>query len=350
MAGNTFGSIFKLTTFGESHGAGIGGVIDGCPAGLKIDLAHIQIELDRRKPGQSDLTTSRTESDTIEFLSGIFEGVTLGTPIAFVVRNEDQRSQDYSDLKDVFRPGHADFTTQNKFGIRDYRGGGRSSARETLARVAGGAIAKQLLNQMGVSIHAFVSSVHQVVVPLPYTQLDLVTTYESLVRCPHAETEVKMIQRIQEAKEDKDSVGGIITCVIQGAAVGWGEPVFDKLHALLGHAMLSINAVKGFEIGDGFSSTLRKGSENNDTINSNHDGGIQGGISNGKDIVLRIAFKPTSTIGKRQEALNSNGETVQLEASGRHDPCVLPRAVAIVEAMAALVIADAALLARTNKI
>lgn len=350
MAGNTFGNVFKLTTFGESHGVGVGGVLDGCPAGLKIDIAQIQIELDRRRPGQSDLTTSRSETDRIEFLSGIFEGVTLGTPIAFVVRNEDQRSEDYTDLKDVFRPGHADFTTQNKFGIRDYRGGGRSSARETLARVAGGAIAKQLLSQWGVSVHAFVSSVHQVVVPLPYTQLDLVTAYESLVRCPHAETEAKMIQRIQEAKEEKDSVGGIITCVIQGAAVGWGEPVFDKLNASLGHAMLSINAVKGFEVGDGFSSTLRKGSENNDTMNTNHDGGIQGGISSGKDIVLRIAFKPTSTIGKQQEALNSKGEMVQLEASGRHDPCVLPRAVAIVEAMAALVLADAALLARTNKI
>ncbi|MFM7770270.1 MAG: chorismate synthase, partial [Bacteroidota bacterium] len=264
--------------------------------------------------------------------------------------NQDQKPEDYENVRNVFRPGHADYTTQIKFGHRDYRGGGRASARETLARVAGGAIAKQYLAGLNIRINAFVSSVQHIVVPKEYGELDLNSTYDSIVRCPHEETANRMIAHIEKIKAEKDSVGGIITCVVQGVPAGWGEPVFDKLNALLAHAMLSINAVKGFEIGDGFSSTLRKGSENNDTEETNHDGGVQGGISNGKDITFRIAFKPTSTIGKPQPTTNTNNEQVVLEAAGRHDPCVLPRAVSIVECMAALVLADVALLAKGNKI
>ena len=350
MAGNTFGTLFRLTTFGESHGAAIGGVVDGCPSGVIIDEEFIQLELDRRKPGQSDLTSSRKESDRIQILSGVLNGVSTGAPIGFIIQNEDQQSADYENLKDIFRPGHADFTWHSKFGVRDYRGGGRSSARETACRVVAGAIAKSLLNRMNIQVHAFVSSIHKIVVPESYEKLNLQETYNSLVRCPHSETSSRMEEAVRNAKEEKDSLGGIITCIAFGVPAGIGEPVFDKLHAQMAHAMLSINAVKGFEIGDGFSSTLRKGSENNDSDITNHDGGIQGGISNGKDIVCKVAFKPTSTIGKKQIATNIHHEKVELEPAGRHDPCVLPRAVAIVEAMAALVLADAALMARTNKI
>ena len=350
MAGNTFGTLFRLTTFGESHGPAIGGVIDGCPSGVIIDDVFIQMELDRRKPGQSDLTTSRKESDRVQLLSGVLNGVSTGAPIGFIIQNEDQNSTHYDSLKEVFRPGHADYTWQSKFGIRDHRGGGRSSARETACRVVAGAIAKSVLNRMNIRVSAYVSSVHKIMVPVTYDKLNLEGTYNSAIRCPHEETAARMEAAIRQAKEEKDSLGGIITCVTTGVPAGWGEPVFDKLHAQLGHAMLSINAVKAFEIGDGFSSTLRKGSENNDSVQTNHDGGIQGGISNGKDIVCKIAFKPTSTIGKKQIALNTNNEEVELEAAGRHDPCVLPRAVAVVEAMAAITLLDAALLSRNNKV
>lgn len=350
MAGNTFGTLFRLTTFGESHGTAIGGVVDGCPAGVVIDEVFIQTELDKRKPGQSDLTTSRKESDKVQILSGVMNGISTGAPIGFFIQNEDQQSSDYDNLKNVFRPGHADFTWQSKFGIRDHRGGGRSSARETACRVVAGAIAKAVLNRMNIRVDAFVSSVHKIILPVSYDKLNLENTYRSDVRCPHEETAMRMQAAIIQAKEEKDSLGGIVTCVIAGVPAGWGEPVFDKLHAQLGHGMLSINAVKAFEIGDGFSSTLRKGSENNDTAQTNHDGGIQGGISNGKDIVCKIAFKPTSTIGKKQMAFNTNQEEVELEAAGRHDPCVLPRAVAVVEAMAAITLLDAALLSRSNQI
>ncbi len=350
MAGNTFGTLFRLTTFGESHGPAIGGVIDGCPAGVIIDEVFIQMELDRRKPGQSELTTSRKESDCVQLLSGVLNGVSTGAPIGFVIQNDDQNSADYDNLKNVFRPGHADYTWQEKFGIRDHRGGGRSSARETACRVVAGAIAKSVLNRMNIRVNAYVSSVHKIMMPVTYDKLNLEVTYSSAIRCPHVETASRMEAAIRQAKEEKDSLGGIITCVIAGVPAGWGEPVFDKLHAQLGHAMLSINAVKAFEIGDGFSSTLRKGSENNDSLQTNHDGGIQGGISNGKDIVCKVAFKPTSTIGKKQTALNTNNEEVTLEAAGRHDPCVLPRAVAVVEAMAAITLLDAALLSRSNKV
>jgi len=350
MAGNTFGTLFRLTTFGESHGTAIGGVVDGCPAGVIIDEVFIQMELDRRKPGQSDLTTSRKESDRVQILSGVMNGISTGAPIGFLIQNEDQHSADYDNLKDVFRPGHADYTWQEKFGIRDHRGGGRSSARETACRVVAGAIAKSVLNRMNIRVCAYVSSVHKIMVPVSYEKLNLDNVYASLIRCPHEETAQRMEAAIRQAKEEKDSLGGIITCVVTGVPAGWGEPVFDKLHAQLGHAMLSINAVKAFEIGDGFSSTLRKGSENNDSLQTNHDGGVQGGISNGKDIVCKVAFKPTSTIGKKQTALNANKEEVELEAAGRHDPCVLPRAVAVVEAMAAITLLDASMLSRANKI
>ncbi len=343
MAGNTFGTLFRLTTFGESHGSGIGGVIDGCPAGLEISLSDIQTELDRRKPGQSSITTQRKESDTIEILSGVFEGKTLGTPIAFLLRNEDHRSEDYDALKEVYRPGHADEVWENKFGIRDHRGGGRSSARETAARVAGGAIAKKLLALSGIKISAYVSSVKDIEVTLPYSQLDLSQTEQSIVRCPDEETAQNMIALIEKTKEQGDSVGGIITCVCTGVPIGLGEPVFDKMHAVLAHAMLSINATKGFELADGFESTKRYGSENN-LITA----GMAGGITNGHDIAFRVAFKPVSTIAKAQNAHNKQGEEIILEAKGRHDPCVVPRAVPIVEAMAALVMADFQLIKKVN--
>ncbi|MFM7235090.1 MAG: chorismate synthase [Flavobacteriales bacterium] len=339
MPGNTFGTLFRLTTFGESHGPAIGGVLDGMPAGMKVEIDFVQYELDRRKPGQSALTSPRKESDRVEILSGVFNQNTLGTPIGFVLYNEDQQSEDYDVLAEVYRPGHADEVWDKKFGIRDYRGGGRSSARETAARVVGGAFAKMLLAKEGVSVQAYVSSVKDIEVSESYDRLDLVRTEDSLVRCPHEETSQRMIQCIEQARDGGDSVGGVITCVCKGMLAGWGEPVFDKLHAVMAHAMLSINATQGFEILGGFDSTRLHGSENN--LRST---GVSGGISTGHDFVFRVAFKPVSTIRKKQEARNAAGDVVSLEAAGRHDPCVLPRAVPIVEAMAALTLADMHLL------
>jgi chorismate synthase len=339
MAGNTFGTLFRITTFGESHGPAIGGVIDGMPAGIKVELDYVQFELDRRKPGQSSITTPRKESDRIEVLSGVWNQTALGTPIGFVLYNEDQQSADYDELVEVYRPGHADEVWDKKFGIRDYRGGGRSSARETAARVAGGAFAKILLAKAGISVQAYVHSVKHIEVPLRYDELDLNGVDNNLVRCPHEESAARMQTCIEEARDSGDSVGGTIVCVCKGLPVGLGEPVFDKLHAVLAHAMLSINAAQGFELIDGFACTQLNGSENN--LRSS---GVSGGISNGNDLVFRVAFKPVSTIRKQQQAKNTSGEIVTLEAAGRHDPCVLPRAVPIVEAMAALVLADMHLL------
>lgn len=344
MADNTFGTIFRLTTFGESHGTAIGGIIDGCPAGLVIDFDAVQHELDRRRPGQSAIVTQRKESDTVQFLSGIFEGKTTGTPIGFIIPNEDQKSADYSHIKDVYRPSHADYTYDKKYGIRDYRGGGRSSARETACRVVGGAVAKQLLPD--VTINAFVSSVGDIFIDKPYQALDFTKTDTNDVKCPDAATAKRMDEYIKEVRKAGDTVGGTITCVIKGVPAGWGEPVFDKLHAELGKAMLSINAVKGFEYGSGFCGAKMKGSEHNDSFNedgstkSNLSGGIQGGISNGMDIYFRVAFKPVATIMQDQETINSENKAVVISGRGRHDPCVVPRAVPIVEAMAALVLVD----------
>lgn len=344
MAGNTFGRNFTLTTFGESHGDAIGGVIDGCPAGIELDINEIQKELDRRRPGQSAIVTQRKESDTVQFLSGIFEGKTTGTPIGFIVPNTNQKSDDYSHIKDVYRPSHADYTYDKKYGIRDYRGGGRSSARETISRVVGGAIAKQAMPE--IKINAFVSSVGEIFIDKPYQALDFNLTETNNVRCPDVETAKKMEEYIKQIRKEGDTVGGTVTCVIQNVPVGLGEPVFDKLHAELGKAMLSINAVKGFEYGSGFCGAKMKGSEHNDLFNSdgstksNLSGGIQGGISNGMDIYFRVAFKPVATIMQKQETINNKGEVVEMFGKGRHDPCVVPRAVPIVEAMAALVLAD----------
>jgi len=348
MAGNSLGTLFRLTTFGESHGKAIGGIVDGCPAGIRINLEHIQQELDRRRPGQSDLTTQRKESDTVEILSGIFEGLTTGTPIAFVIPNADQRSKDYSNLKDVYRPSHADYVYEAKYGIRDHRGGGRSSARETACRVAAGAIAKQMLQQDGIEIRSFVSSIGQVDVQKSHRDLEL-SVPENEVRCPDPDAAAKMRSAIEEARDDGETLGGIITGIALNVPAGLGEPVFDKLHAELGKAMLGINAVKGFEIGSGFAAAKMKGSEHNDTFEfvdgkpsttSNFSGGIQGGISNGMDIVFRVAFKPVASISKKQQTITKRGEETELEIKGRHDPCVVPRAVPIVEAMTALVLAD----------
>ncbi|MDX9881950.1 MAG: chorismate synthase [Prolixibacteraceae bacterium] len=356
---NTFGQLFKLTSFGESHGKAIGGIIDGCPAGLEIDMEFIQSELDRRKPGQSKITTQRSESDQVEFLSGIFEGKTQGTPIGFIVRNKDQHSTDYHDLKDVFRPSHADYTYLQKYGSRDHRGGGRSSARETIARVVGGAVAKLLLKQAGVQIHAFVSRVGEIELGTNYQELDLSKTESNIVRCPDAGTAEKMIARIEEAGRNHDTVGGLITGVATGVPAGWGEPVFNKLHADLGFAMLGINAVKGFEYGSGFEGAKLSGSLHNDIFiktdsgirtKTNHSGGIQGGISNGEDIYFRVAFKPIATLLKEQQTVDKSSNEVTINPKGRHDPCVLPRAVPIVEAMAALVLADHFLLNKINRI
>lgn len=344
MSGNSFGTLFRLTTFGESHGSAIGGVIDGCPAGMALDISAIQTELDRRRPGQSSITTSRNESDTVEILSGVLDGKTLGTPIGFIIRNKDHQSSDYDLLKDVYRPGHADQFWQEKFGIRDHRGGGRSSARETASRVVGGAIARQMLIGQGIQIQAYVSSIKDIEVAKKYTELDLGLIESTVVRCPDTAIADKMIALIEKVKAEGDSVGGTITCVTTGVPSGWGAPVFDKLQAVMAHALLSINATKGFEMEDGFASTKRLGSENNPIVS-----GITGGLSTGKDIVFRVAFKPVSTIAKKQKATNAAGQEVELEATGRHDPCVLPRAVPIVEAMAALVLADAMLLARSDK-
>jgi chorismate synthase len=345
---NTFGNIFRLTSFGESHGIGVGGVIDGCPSGIEIDMDFIQNELNRRRPGQSKITTPRKEDDKVEFLSGIYEGKTTGTPIGFVIWNNNQHSSDYDNLKDIYRPSHADYTYQQKYGIRDHRGGGRSSARETIARCVAGAIAKLALQQFGIEITAYTSQVGAIKLDKAYTEYDLSLIESTPVRCPDPVKADEMIELISEVKSKGDTIGGVITCVIKGTPVGLGEPVFGKLHAALGNAMLSINAVKGFEYGDGFD-VNRRGSEVNDVFynedgkirtHSNHSGGIQGGISNGQDIYFRVAFKPVATILMEQDTVDKTGHETSLKARGRHDACVLPRAVPIVEAMAAMTLLD----------
>ncbi|MGV6831102.1 MAG: chorismate synthase [bacterium] len=344
MAGNTFGTLFRLTTFGESHGKAIGGIIDGCPPGYALDFDKIQEDLNRRKPGQSAIVTQRKEPDTVKFLSGIFENKTTGTPIAFVIENANQKSKDYSHIKDVFRPSHADYTYAEKYGIRDYRGGGRSSARETASRVVAGAIAKQILSE--IEINSYVSAVGELELQKPYQELDFSLTESNIVRCPDPELADKMIDEIKRIRKEGDTIGGVVSCVIKNVPVGLGEPVFDKLHAELGKAMLSINAVKGFEYGSGFEGAKMKGSEHNDIFNedgstkTNYSGGVQGGISNGMDIYFKVAFKPVATIMQSQETINSEGEKVEMQGKGRHDPCVVPRAVPIVDAMAALVLID----------
>lgn len=358
MAGNSFGTVYKLTTYGESHGVGVGGIIEGVTPGLEIDVDLIQAELDRRRPGQSEITTPRDEADRIEILSGVFEGKATGSPIAFVIRNKDQRPADYGNLKDLYRPSHADYTYQTKYGHRDHRGGGRQSARETIARVAAGAIAKEMLKPLGISIKAYVSQVGTLKLEKPYTELDLNNIESNIVRCPDYEMAQKMIDYIDTIRRDSDSVGGVVTCVISGVPVGFGEPVFNKLHAILGQAMLSINAVKGFEYGSGFEAASMLGSVHNDEFvkvdgkirsKTNRSGGVQGGISNGEDIYFKVAFKPVATISKDQNTVDKDGNEVLMQAQGRHDPCVVPRAVPIVEAMAAIVLADAYLLNKTYK-
>lgn len=354
MAGNSFGKLFKLTTFGESHGPSIGGIIDGCPAGIKLDLFKIQEDLDKRKPGQSAIVTQRKESDTVVFLSGIFEGVTTGTPIGFTIENENQKSKDYSHIKDTFRPSHADYTYSEKYGVRDYKGGGRSSARETACRVVGGSIAKQVIKD--INIVAFTASVGELKLEKDSSELDFSLIESNPVRCPDPETATKMENYIREIRSQGDTVGGTVKCIIKNVPKGLGEPVFDKLHAVLGQAMLSINAVKGFEFGSGFEGTRLKGSEHNDLFNpngttkTNLSGGIQGGISNGMDIYFNVAFKPVATIMQKQETINTEGQLVEMQGKGRHDPCVVPRAIPIVEAMAALVMADFWLQNKTSKI
>lgn len=357
--GSTYGKIFKISTFGESHGKAIGVNIDGCPSGVPVDLAFIQSELARRKPGQSKITTQRKEEDSVEILSGVFEGVSTGTPIGMIIRNKDQKSKDYSHIADKYRPSHADFTYQVKYGERDYRGGGRSSARETAARVAAGAIAKLMLRKAGISFYAYVSQVGDLALEKAYTQLDLSLIDSNDVRCPDPEMANKMFDYIDQVRKDRDTVGGLVTGVIKGVPVGLGEPVFDKLHAELGKAMLSINAVKGFEYGSGFEGVKMRGSDHNDEFytendqvktKTNHSGGIQGGISNGQDIYFNVAFKPVATIMQDQESVDQEGNKTIVTGKGRHDPCVVPRAVPIVEAMSALVIADFFLLARTNRL
>lgn len=352
MAGNSFGTIFKVTTFGESHGKAIGGIIDGCPSGVEIDLEAIQNELNRRKPGQSKIVTQRKEPDTVEFLSGIFEGKTTGTSIGFVIENTNQKSKDYGHIKDVYRPSHADYTYDQKYGNRDYRGGGRSSARETACRVVAGAVAKQFLTS--IQFQAYVSSVGKIQLEETDT-IDFAEIEKNPVRCPNTEKASEMETYIKQIRKEGDTVGGVVSCVIKNVPVGLGEPVFDKLHAQLGKAMLSINAVKGFEYGSGFEGAQMRGSEHNDHFNedgrtkTNFSGGVQGGISNGMDIHFKVAFKPVATLMQKQETINSQGEKVEMEGKGRHDPCVVPRAVPIIEAMAALVIADFLLINRTTK-
>ncbi|NNL02989.1 MAG: chorismate synthase [Eudoraea sp.] len=354
MAGNTFGTLFKLTTFGESHGKAIGGVLDGCPSGIKLNLEAIQQELDRRKPGQSAIVTQRKEPDTVVFYSGIFEGQTTGTPIGFAIYNTNQKSKDYSHIKDSYRPSHADYVYDKKYGFRDYRGGGRSSARETASRVVAGAIAKQFLS--GIIINAYVSQVGSLKLEKPYSELDFKLTESNAVRCPDPDTADRMESYIKEVRKEGDTIGGIISCVIKNVPVGLGEPVFDKLHADLGKAMLSINAVKGFEYGSGFEGVKMKGSVHNDQFNpdgstiTNNSGGVQGGISNGMDIYFNVAFKPVATVIQSYETIDKDGNMVRTKGKGRHDPCVVPRAVPIVEAMAALVLADFTLLNRTIKL
>ena len=347
---NTIGNIFRLTTFGESHGEAIGGVIDGFPAGIDIDMKFIQHQLDRRRPGQSQLTTQRNEMDRIEFLSGIFEGKSTGAPIGFVVRNTNQHSHDYNNMRNVFRPSHADYTYYKKYGIRDHRGGGRSSARITISRCVGGALAMLALRKLNINIKAYTSQVGPIELDRDYRKYNLNNIDDNAVRCPDPNKALLMEELIMQAKKNGDTIGGVITCIINGCPVGLGEPEFGKLHAQLGSAMLSINAAKGVEFGDGFDMAYRKGSEVNDlftdnrvtdhTTSTNHSGGIQGGISNGEDIFFRVAFKPVATLLKPQPTIDTNGNSCTLEITGRHDPCVLPRAVPIVESMASMVILD----------
>ena len=351
---NTFGKIFTLTTFGESHGEAIGGIIDGCPAGIELNLEAVQNDMDRRKPGQSKIVTQRKEPDEVQFLSGIFEGKTTGASIGFIIKNANQRSNDYAHIKDAYRPSHADYTYDKKYGVRDYRGGGRTSARETANWVVGGAVAKQVI--ASIKINAFTSSVGDIFMEKPYQEVDFSNIESNDVRCPDKATAEKMIARINEIKKQGDTIGGTVTCVIQNVPVGWGEPIFDKLHAQLGKAMLSINAVKGFEYGSGFCGAKMKGSEHNDIFNadgstkSNLSGGIQGGISNGMDIYFRVAFKPVATIMQAQQTIDNEGNIVEMHGKGRHDPCVVPRAVPIVEALAAMVLTDVMLLDSCKKL
>ncbi len=358
MAGNTFGTLYKITTFGESHGKGIGVVIDGCPSGLELDEDHIFAELQRRKPGQSKIVTQRHENEEFEILSGVFEGKTTGTPLAIFIRNQDQRSKDYSHIMDKYRPSHADYTYSKKYGIRDYRGGGRSSARETAARVIAGALATQVLTQMGIKINAYVNQVGNIKldssIEVDYSKID-----DNIIRCPHPQTADQMIDLITKTKKEGDTIGGAIRCNISGMPVGIGAPVFDKLHAELGKAMLSINAVKGFEIGSGFDAITMKGSEHNDafenvdgqiTTKTNYSGGIQGGISNGMDITFNVAFKPVATIISAQDSVDKEGNATIVTGKGRHDPCVVPRAVPIVESMASMVILDHILIDRSTRL
>ena len=350
---NSIGKLFTLTTFGESHGAALGGIIDGCPSNISIDLDFIQSELDRRKPGQSKIVTQRKEADEVRFLSGIFKGKTTGTSIGFIVENQNQKSNDYDHLKDTFRPSHADFTYDKKYGNRDYRGGGRSSARETVNWVVAGAIAKQIIPE--IKINAFVSSFGEMYINKPYQELDFNLIESNPVRCPDLEMAAKMEEYISEIKKEGDSVGGTITCVIQNVPIGLGEPIFDKLHAQLGKAMLSINAVKGFEYGGGFCAAKMKGSDHNDLFNedgttkSNLSGGIQGGISNGMDIYFRVAFKPVATLLQKQDVLTNDGKIIEQQGKGRHDPCVVPRAVPVVEALAAMVLVDFTLMDKAGR-
>lgn len=351
---NTFGKIFTLTTFGESHGEAIGGIIDGCPAGIELNLETVQKDMDRRKPGQSKIVTQRKEPDEVQFLSGIFEGKTTGASIGFIIKNANQRSNDYAHIKDAYRPSHADYTYDKKYGVRDYRGGGRTSARETANWVVGGAVAKQVISN--IKINAFTSSVGDIFMEKPYQDVDFSNIESNDVRCPDTATAEKMIARINEIKKQGDTIGGTVTCVIQNVPVGWGEPIFDKLHAALGKAMLSINAVKGFEYGSGFCGAKMKGSEHNDIFNAdgttttNLSGGIQGGISNGMDIYFRVAFKPVATIMQAQQTIDNEGNIVEMHGKGRHDPCVVPRAVPIVEALAAMVLTDFMLLDSCRKL
>ena len=352
---NTFGHILRLTTFGESHGPAVGGVLDGFPPGIRIDEDFVQHEMDRRRPGQSAITTDRNETDRVEFLSGIFEGVSTGAPVAFLIRNADKKSADYEALRHVYRPSHADYTYAQKYGIRDHRGGGRSSARETAVRVAAGALAKQVLAQKGIRVRGYVSQVGHIVCPGNYISLDLDLAENNAVRCPHPETAVAMEQYIARLKAEGNTIGGTVSAVIEGCPVGLGAPVYAKLHADLGAAMLGINAVKGFEYGSGFAGLEKTGAELNDRFigqgeaihtRTNHSGGIQGGISNGNPVYFRVAFKPVATLKQEQESVSDTGEAIRFTPEGRHDPCVLPRAVPIVEAMAALVVLDHLLLAR----
>ena len=356
---NKFGSLFTLTSFGESHGVAVGGVIDGMPAGVIVDMNFIQSELDRRKPGQSSIVTQRKESDKVEILSGVFEGVTTGTPIGFAVYNTNQKSGDYENLRNIYRPSHADYTYSQHYGVRDHRGGGRSSARETIARVVAGAFAKLALRELGVKITAYTSQVGTIELDRDYKKYDFSLIESNAVRCPDVDAAEKMAKLIEEVKSQGDTIGGVVTCVASGVPAGWGEPVFDKLHAKLGGAMLGINAVKGFEYGMGFSGVANRGSEMNDifvsdngkiTTLTNNSGGIQGGISNGEDIYFRVAFKPVATLLKEIETVDVEGNKVQVTAKGRHDPCVLPRAVPVVEAMAAMVLLDSYLLSKTSRL